>query len=75
MTSKKEKRKLRAKISRDTLSDSYIIDLLRKLNKNSGFNEGLTAADYREHPELIEVKRAQIMLWRAIYKEKNEPLK
>jgi hypothetical protein len=72
MPSKKEIRKAQAKISRDTLSDSYIISLLRKLLMYPGDKDGLTTADIRKRPELIKLKRAQIMMWRAIKAKKDE---
>ena len=59
MPSKKEIRNGRAKLSRDSLSDSYIISLLQKGNS-------LKVLDIRKYPELIECKRIQVKIYRLI---------
>jgi len=64
MTSKNELRKEKAKQSRDSLSDSYVINLLTKGTK-------LKASDIRKHPELIDCKRILIKTKRLIKKQEN----
>lgn len=59
MPTKKEIRIKQAKLSRYSLSDSYIISLLRK-------GTSLKAFDIRKYPELIECKRIQVRIYRLI---------
>jgi hypothetical protein len=68
MPTKKLTRKEREKLSRDSLSDSYVISLLIK-----GFNDiiqpnksEVKASDIRKYPELIECKRIQLKIIRLL---------
>ena len=76
MPSNKETRKVKAKQSRDSLSDSYIIDLLIKrkslINKHVLIKKTmLKTSDIIKYPELIECKRIILKINRLIKAHKN----
>ena len=77
MPIKKTTKNEKAKLDRETLSDSYIINLLRRgiEYKKLGLEWEFTSNDFKKHKELIECKRMQIKIARLIKERKNEKKK
>jgi hypothetical protein len=71
---KKVTKNEQAKLSRETLSDKYIIELLKKAvdHKDLGYKWEFESTPFEEFPDVVACKRVQLKIERILKIKRNE---